>query len=61
MKGLRDLTTKGLRDLTKKGLRDLTKNTIFSLPLVFQSAEELERLTVDEKLGDLERAVYILR
>jgi len=29
--------------------------------LGFQSQEELDRLTVDETLNDVERAVYILR
>lgn len=29
--------------------------------LNFQSPEELEQLTIDEKLGDLERAIYILK
>jgi hypothetical protein len=27
----------------------------------FQSSEELEELTVDEQLSDIERAVYLLR
>lgn len=27
----------------------------------FQTAEEIERLTVDEKLNDVDRAVYLLR
>lgn len=27
----------------------------------FQTAEEIEKLTVDEDLNDIERAVYLLR
>ena len=39
-----------------------TQNELLSIILILlQSAEEIERLTVDEQLSDIERAVYLLR
>lgn len=29
--------------------------------MILQSVEELEKLTVDEQLSDIERSVYLLR
>ena len=37
----------------------ITHKSLFFILL--QSAEEIERLTVDEQLSDIERAVYLLR
>ena len=59
---VRDLVSNGTFSLFRFCKKDRFKRLfVFIRSFDFQSTEELERLTVDEKLTDIERAVYLLR